>query len=100
MNSPRVAEVVAQDIADGKTLKVTKTPGFFVNGKPLVDFGCRSAQGFGGEGSSQRLWEMRSDNIGRSAVKGHGHRCARRRSTRQGAFAQSPFDSFFLLTEK
>ena len=39
MNSPRVAEVVAQDIADGKTLKVTKTPGFFVNGKPLVDFG-------------------------------------------------------------
>jgi protein-disulfide isomerase len=39
MNSPRVAEVVAQDIADGKTLQVTKTPGFFVNGKPLVDFG-------------------------------------------------------------
>lgn len=39
MNHPRVAEIVAQDIADGKTLKVTKTPGFFVNGKPLVDFG-------------------------------------------------------------
>jgi len=40
MNHPRVAEIVAQDIADGKTLKVTKTPGFFVNGKPLVDFGA------------------------------------------------------------
>jgi len=40
MNSPRVAEIVAQDIADGKTLQVTKTPGFFVNGKPLVDFGA------------------------------------------------------------
>ena len=39
MNHPRVAETLVQDIADGKTLKVTKTPGFFVNGMPLVDFG-------------------------------------------------------------
>lgn len=39
MNDPRVAQIVAQDIADAKTLKVTKTPGYFVNGKPLVDFG-------------------------------------------------------------
>lgn len=27
-------------MADGKTLKVTRTPGFFVNGKPLTDFGA------------------------------------------------------------
>ena len=40
MNHPRVAATLVQDIADGKTLKVTKTPGFFVNGMPLVDFGA------------------------------------------------------------
>jgi protein-disulfide isomerase len=39
MNDPRIAQIVAQDIADAKTLKVTKTPGFFVNSKPLIDFG-------------------------------------------------------------
>ncbi len=40
MKDPRIAEIVAQDIADAKALKVTKTPGFFVNGKPLIDFGA------------------------------------------------------------
>lgn len=30
---------IAQDIADAKELNVTRTPGFFVNGKPLHDFG-------------------------------------------------------------
>lgn len=39
MNDPRIAKILEQDIADGKTLKVTKTPGFFVNGRPLVNFG-------------------------------------------------------------
>lgn len=36
------AEVLAnieQDMADAKILNVTRTPGFFVNGKPLKDFG-------------------------------------------------------------
>jgi protein-disulfide isomerase len=28
-----------RDIADGKTLEVRATPQFFVNGKPLVNFG-------------------------------------------------------------
>ncbi|SFD62810.1 DsbA family protein [Paracidovorax konjaci] len=37
--SPAVLAIVNQDIADAKELKVTKTPGFFVNGKPLKDFG-------------------------------------------------------------
>lgn len=39
MNDPSVAQIVAQDIADGKTLGVDKTPGYFVNGRPLEDFG-------------------------------------------------------------
>jgi protein-disulfide isomerase len=39
MNSQEVNQVVAQDIADAKTLNVTKTPEFFVNGKALPSFG-------------------------------------------------------------
>ena len=39
MNSPEIAELIAQDLADAKTLNVTKTPEFFVNGKPLPSFG-------------------------------------------------------------
>ncbi len=39
-NSPAIAELLKQDIADMKALKVTATPGFFVNGKPLTDFGA------------------------------------------------------------
>jgi protein-disulfide isomerase len=38
-NDPAIARVVQQDMADARTLQVTKTPGFFVNGKPLVSFG-------------------------------------------------------------
>ena len=40
MNDPRIGKIIQQDILDGKTLKVTKTPGFFVNGKPLIEFGA------------------------------------------------------------
>lgn len=39
MNDPALAQLIAQDLADAKTLGVTKTPGFFVNGKPLQVFG-------------------------------------------------------------
>ena len=39
VNDPRLAQIVAQDMADAKTLEVTKTPGYFVNGKPLINFG-------------------------------------------------------------
>ena len=39
MNDPAIGQIIAQDLADAKTLNVTKTPGFFVNGKPLVTFG-------------------------------------------------------------
>jgi protein-disulfide isomerase len=44
MNDPAIAELIAQDLADAKTLQVTKTPGFFVNGKPLQQFGYRQLQ--------------------------------------------------------
>lgn len=39
VQSPEIAKAVQQDLADAQTLGVTKTPGFFVNGKPLVQFG-------------------------------------------------------------
>lgn len=34
-----VSQRVQQDLADARRLGVNKTPGFFVNGKPLVQFG-------------------------------------------------------------
>lgn len=39
MNSPEIARLIEQDLADAKTLNVTKTPEYFVNGKPLPRFG-------------------------------------------------------------
>jgi protein-disulfide isomerase len=45
MTSPEIASVIAQDVADAKALKVTKTPEFFVNGKPLPTFGFEELKG-------------------------------------------------------
>lgn len=39
MQDPAIMRLIEQDMADARTLQVTKTPGFFVNGKPLVTFG-------------------------------------------------------------
>ena len=39
MNLPEIARLIEQDLADARALNVTKTPGFFVNGKPLPRFG-------------------------------------------------------------
>lgn len=39
MNTPEVARRMAQDMADARSLGVTKTPEFFVNGRPLPAFG-------------------------------------------------------------
>ncbi|HQR75959.1 MAG TPA: thioredoxin domain-containing protein [Burkholderiaceae bacterium] len=39
MQDPRITEILNRDMADVRALKVTKTPSFFVNGKPLLDFG-------------------------------------------------------------
>jgi len=38
-DGPAVAQVLRQDIADMQALKVDRTPGFFVNGTPLREFG-------------------------------------------------------------
>lgn len=37
--SPEIEGRLLQDVVDMKTLQVTKTPGFFVNGVPLSEFG-------------------------------------------------------------
>jgi protein-disulfide isomerase len=44
MNSPETAALIAQDMADAETLKVTKTPEFFVNGRPMPSFGHEQLQ--------------------------------------------------------
>ena len=44
MKDPEIAAIIQQDLADAKTLNVRKTPGFFVNGKPLPSFGYKQLQ--------------------------------------------------------
>jgi len=45
MQRPEVRERAARDFADAKTLKVVKTPEYFVNGKPLPTFGLEELRG-------------------------------------------------------
>ena len=44
MNSPEIARIIEQDIADARILNVTKTPEYFVNGRPLPSFGYEQLQ--------------------------------------------------------
>lgn len=44
MNDPAILQIIQQDLNDAKTLRVSKTPGFFANGKPLVSFGYQQLQ--------------------------------------------------------
>ncbi|MBF0381893.1 MAG: thioredoxin domain-containing protein [Magnetococcales bacterium] len=39
LNAPEINDIILQDLQDGKSLNVTKTPSFFVNGRPLPSFG-------------------------------------------------------------
>ena len=39
LTAPEIAGVIAQDLEDARTLKVTQTPEYFVNGRPLPSFG-------------------------------------------------------------
>ncbi len=39
LTAPEIGQVITQDLADARVLNVTKTPGFFVNGRPLTTFG-------------------------------------------------------------
>jgi len=44
LTSPDVAAVIAQDLADARTLNVSQTPEYFVNGKPLPSFGFKQLE--------------------------------------------------------
>ncbi|MBW1791584.1 MAG: thioredoxin domain-containing protein [Deltaproteobacteria bacterium] len=44
MYDPTITKILEQDIADSKTLQVHKTPGYFVNGRPLQVFGYRQLE--------------------------------------------------------
>lgn len=44
LNAPEIAQRVEQDLKDAKALNVTKTPEFFVNGRPLPSFGLEQLQ--------------------------------------------------------
>jgi protein-disulfide isomerase len=39
MNSPAVTQRVERDLSDAKAMRVTATPEYFVNGKPMPSFG-------------------------------------------------------------
>ncbi|MBM3812301.1 MAG: disulfide bond formation protein DsbA [Acidimicrobiia bacterium] len=41
VNDPEMNRIIQQDLTDARTLDVRKTPGLFVNGKPLEPFGAR-----------------------------------------------------------
>lgn len=45
MNAPEIARMIAQDLEDARVLDVTKTPEFFVNGRPLPSFGYDQLKG-------------------------------------------------------
>lgn len=49
MEAPDVARRMAQDMADAQTLGVSKTPEFFVNGRPLPNFGLDELKTLVGE---------------------------------------------------
>ena len=40
MRDPAITRILEQDASDLASLQVTKTPSFFVNGRPLVEFGA------------------------------------------------------------
>lgn len=42
--APELDDLLVQDVVDMRALKVEKTPGFFVNGTPLADFGVKQLQ--------------------------------------------------------
>jgi len=44
MNAPEVAQRIEQELKDAKALKVTQTPEYFVNGRPLPSFGLEQLQ--------------------------------------------------------
>ena len=49
MSSPEVEQRMQRDIDDARALKVTATPEYFVNGRPLPSFGLQQLQALVGE---------------------------------------------------
>lgn len=49
MLAPEVAQVIGQDLEDARTLNVTMTPEYFVNGRPLPSFGWEQLKTLVGE---------------------------------------------------
>jgi protein-disulfide isomerase len=49
MNAPEITRNMERDIADARALGVTKTPEFFVNGRPLPRFGLKELQDLVGD---------------------------------------------------
>ena len=41
MYDPGINRIIEQDLADAQLLGVSKTPGLFVNGRPLEPFGAQ-----------------------------------------------------------
>jgi len=44
MTAPEVQQAINQDMVDANTLRVAQTPEYFVNGKPLPEFGFQQLQ--------------------------------------------------------
>jgi len=44
MHSSKISDRIRQDMSDARQLKVSKTPSYFVNGKPLLQFGYQELQ--------------------------------------------------------
>ena len=49
MNDPEITRAIEQDLADAKSLNVTKTPGYFVNGRQMPTFGYEQLKELVGE---------------------------------------------------
>jgi len=45
VTAPEIVSIIAKDIEDARALNVTKTPEFFVNGRPLPRFGYEPLKG-------------------------------------------------------
>lgn len=44
MDDPKITDIIEQDLADAEKLAVRRTPGIFVNGRPLEPFGVEPLQ--------------------------------------------------------
>lgn len=44
MNAPEVTQRIEQELKDARALKVSQTPEYFVNGRPLPSFGLAQLQ--------------------------------------------------------